>query len=70
MRSVTGGGDESRVSLHGGTEPRWSRDGREIFFREGPKMMVAEVRTDPTLAISKPRALFEGPYEVMDGPID
>ena len=70
VRSVAGGGDESRVSLHGGTEPRWSRDGREIFFREGLKMMVAEVRTDPALAISKPRALFEGPYEVMDGPIN
>jgi serine/threonine protein kinase/Tol biopolymer transport system component len=70
VRSVAGGGDESRVSLNGGTEPRWSRDGREIFFREGQKMMVAEVRTDPAVSISKPRALFEGLYEVMDGPIN
>ena len=70
VRSVAGGGDESRVSLNGGTEPRWSRDGREIFFRESQKMMVAEVRTEPALAISKPRALFEGLYEVMDGPIN
>ena len=70
MRSVAGGGDEWRVSLNGGTEPRWSRDGREIFFREGQKMMVAEVRTEPAVSISKPRALFEGLYEVMDGPIN
>ena len=70
VRPVAGGGDESRVSLEGGTEPRWSRDGREIFFREGQKMMVAEVRTDPAVSISKPRALFEGLYEVMDGPIN
>ena len=70
VRSVAGGGDESRVSLDGGTEPRWSRDGGEIFYREGQKMMVAEVRTEPALAISKPRALFEGLYEVMDGPIN
>jgi len=70
VRSVAGGGDESRVSLNGGTEPRWSRDGREIFFREGKEMMVAEVRTDPAVSISKPRALFEGLYEVMDGPIN
>ena len=70
VRSVAGGGDESRVSLNGGTEPRWSRDGREIFFREGQKMMVAEVATDPAVSISKPRALFEGLYEVMDGPIN
>ena len=70
VRSVAGGGDESRVSLNGGTEPRWSRDGREIFFREGQKMMVAEVRTEPAVSISKPRALFEGLYEVQDGPIN
>ena len=70
VRSVAGGGDESRVSLDGGTEPRWSRDGREIFFRKGQKMMVAEVRTDPALAISTPRTLFEGPYEVQDGPVN
>ena len=70
VRSVAGGGDESRVSLNGGTEPRWSRDGREIFFREGQKMMVAEVATEPTVSISKPRTLFEGLYEVMDGPIN
>ena len=69
VRAVAGG-DESRVSLDGGTEPRWSRDGREIFFREGQKMMVAEVRTEPAVSISKPRALFEGLYEVMDGPIN
>ncbi len=70
VRSVAGGGDESRVSLNGGTEPRWSRDGREIFYREGQKMMVVEVATEPTVSISKPRALFEGLYEVMDGPIN
>ncbi len=70
VRSVAGGGDESRVSLDGGTEPRWSRGGGDIFYREGQKMMVAEVRTEPALQISKPRALFEGLYEVMDGPIN
>jgi len=70
VRSVAGGGDEWRVSLNGGTEPRWSRGGGEIFYREGLRMMVAEVRTEPAVAISKPRALFEGLYEVMDGPIN
>jgi len=70
VRSVAGGGDEWRVSLNGGTEPRWSRNGGEIFYREGLRMMVAEVRTEPAVSISKPRALFEGLYEVMDGPIN
>ena len=70
VRSVAGGGDEWRVSLNGGTEPRWSRGGGEIFYREGQRMMVVAVTTEPAVAVSKPRALFEGLYEVMDGPIN
>jgi len=70
VRSVAGGGDEWRVSLNGGTEPRWSRGGGEIFYREGQKMMVAQIQTQPSLQVSTPRALFEGLYEVMDGPIN
>jgi hypothetical protein len=31
---------------------------------------VVEVTTEPAVSISKPRALFEGLYEVMDGPIN
>ena len=29
-----------RISLGGGEEPRWSRDGRQLFFRHGDKMMA------------------------------
>ena len=70
VRSVAGGADEWRVSLDGGTEPRWSAAGGEIFYREGLRMLAAEIRTSPTVQVSKPRQLFEGLYEVMDGPIN
>jgi serine/threonine-protein kinase len=50
------------ASRDGGTLPRWSRDGKEIFFRSGNRMMVAEVSTRPTLLIGAPRELFEGDY--------
>ena len=33
-------------------------------------MLAAEIRTSPTVQVSKPRQLFEGLYEVMDGPIN
>ena len=69
VRAVAGG-ESRQVSLGGGTEPRWSRVGGEIFFRAGPKMMAAQVRTDPALDVSAPRTLFAGPYEVMDGPLN
>jgi hypothetical protein len=70
VRSVAGGADEWRVSLDGGTEPRWSAAGGEIFYREGLRMLAAEIRTSPAVQVSKPRQLFEGLYEVMDGPIN
>jgi len=70
VRSVAPGGDARQVSLDGGTEPRWSRAGGEIFYRAEQKMMAADVRTAPALEVSTPRILFEGPYEVMDGPIN
>ena len=50
-----------RVSAEGGHEPRWSRDGRTIFYQNGAKMMSAEVALgggEPRAGT--PRVLFEG----------
>ena len=35
VRSLTGTGDQVQVSVTGGLEPGWSRDGRELFYRTG-----------------------------------
>jgi Tol biopolymer transport system component len=69
-RPVAAGSEARQVSVGGGTEPRWSRADGEIFYRAGQKMMVAQVRTAPSLEISAPRTLFEGPYEVTGGPFN
>jgi serine/threonine-protein kinase len=50
------------VSRDGGTRPRWSRDGKELFFRSGGKVMVADVSTKPAPVIGTPKELFEGDY--------
>jgi hypothetical protein len=42
----------------------WARNGRELFFRQGEKMMVVDVATSPAFSASRPRVLFEGRYEV------
>jgi hypothetical protein len=41
----------------------WARDGRELFYRDGDKMMVTDVETAPVFAATKPKLLFEGHYE-------
>jgi len=53
-----------QISTEGGTEPMWARNGRELFYRNGDKMMVMAVETQPVFAASKPKLLFEGHYEM------
>jgi Tol biopolymer transport system component len=43
-------------------DPVWSRDGKEIFYRIGDRMMVVAVSTAPTFQASKPRMLWEAHY--------
>jgi eukaryotic-like serine/threonine-protein kinase len=63
VRPFPGPGGKSQISTEGGLEPVWSRDGRELFYRNGDKMMAATIQTAPTLAASKPRLLFEQHFE-------
>ncbi len=51
------------ISTDGGTEPVWARNGRELFYRNGDRMMSVAIETEPELIASKPVLLFEGRYE-------
>ncbi len=55
-------GDKRLVSFGGGEEARWSRDGRQLFYRLGEKMMAVDMQTNPTFKARAPRLLFEGHY--------
>jgi serine/threonine-protein kinase len=47
------------VSVGGGREPQWSRDGRELFYRAGNGDLVAvPVRTETVFASGTPTVLF------------
>jgi eukaryotic-like serine/threonine-protein kinase len=50
------------VSTGGGSDPLWSPDGRELFYRNADAFMAASVKTEPTFSIEKPKVLFEGKY--------
>ena len=52
-----------QVSAAGGVEPRWSPNGRELFYRNGDTLIAAQVRTQPSFAAVQRVALFSGRYE-------
>jgi serine/threonine-protein kinase len=67
-----------QVSNGGGSQPRWSSDGRELFYRDGNSGIVAaEVRAAPSFEITELRPLFNAggfyddafhqSYEVLPG---
>jgi serine/threonine-protein kinase len=59
VRAFPGPGSKLQVSTEGGFEPVWSRDGSELFYRNGDKMMSVGITTRPVFAAGSPRVLFE-----------
>jgi len=62
VQPYPGPGGKWPISTEGGTELRWSADGRELFYRLGDKMMVVEVQSEPAFTSGRPQLVFEGPY--------
>jgi Tol biopolymer transport system component len=69
VQPYPGPGGKWQVSKDGGTEPVWNRNGRELFYRSGNKMMAVEITTQPNFALSNPRMLFEGLYALAPVPV-
>jgi hypothetical protein len=57
-------GSRRQISVDQGSEPRWSRDGRELFCRSRSRMVAVPVDMAHGLAPGKPVVLFDGPYIV------
>jgi serine/threonine-protein kinase len=66
VRPFPGPGGKHQISTDGGTEPVWSRDGRQLYYRKGDKMMAVNVATRPGFIAGSPRFLFGGQYQVSD----
>ena len=55
-----GGGAQYQVSTEGGERPVWRRNGKEIYYREGLRVMAVQVKVrGNSLELSPPTALFE-----------
>ena len=46
----------------GGVDPIWSRDGTELYYREGRQMMAVVFEPGAQLAFQTPVVLFTGDY--------
>ena len=61
VRPFPGPGMKQQVSIEGGSEPLWARNGQQLFYRRQDQVWVVDVRTDGGLTTGKPRLLFEKP---------
>jgi hypothetical protein len=65
VRAFPEGGGTIPISTGPGTEAVWSRDGRELFYRNGNQMWAVAVETGSNFSAGRPELLFEAPY-VLD----
>jgi serine/threonine-protein kinase len=62
VQSWPGPGPKIQISADGGTDPVWSPDGKELYYRNGTKMMAVAVTTAPVFSAGKPQMLWSGDY--------
>ena len=55
------GGSKSQVSIDGGTQPRWSKDGKELFYVEDDTLMAVSVSTTSSFSVGTTTKLFSAP---------
>jgi Tol biopolymer transport system component len=69
VQSYPGPGGKWPVSTEGGSEPVWNRNGRELFYRSGTRLIAVDVTTTQgTFSAGKPTMLFEGQYQPSPNP--
>ena len=71
VQPFPGPGGKFQISANGGAQPRWNKNGKEIFYVSlDSKMMAAPVKSSPdgrSLETGTPAALF--PVRIAGGPV-
>jgi eukaryotic-like serine/threonine-protein kinase len=68
VRPFPGPGAPVRVSPDGGSQPVWSRDGRELFYLRGSNVMAVAVDAGREFNFKPPTKLFESAYQYGQQP--
>ena len=58
VQSPSGSGRRIVVSSGGGRTPRWSPDGRELYYRSGDRLMAVAVPPPPGQSFGRPREVL------------
>jgi len=66
VQPYPGPGGKWQISTEGGKDPLWNRNGRELFYRSGNKMMAVEITTQPSFSAGTPKILFDGQYQSVN----
>jgi eukaryotic-like serine/threonine-protein kinase len=62
VKAFPGPGAKIQVSNEGGTDPVWRRDGQELFYRNGDRMMVVANAGGATFSGGRPQELWRAHY--------
>jgi len=64
VQPYPGPGPRRQISVGGGAFPRWSRDGKELFYDtiDQNRMMGVTITSSPTLSVGTPHVVLEGRY--------
>ncbi len=64
VRDMAGSGGRWQISTAGGEEPRWSPDGRELYYHNNNLFMSVAVDTRSAFQAGTPKTLFNGVFDL------
>jgi Tol biopolymer transport system component len=68
VQSFPPSGGKWQISTNVGTEPSWRRDGKELYFMSGTKLMAVDVKAaGSAFEAGIPKVLFEAPVRLYNG---
>ena len=67
VRPIPGPGPRVRISVAGGSQPRWSSDGKTLFYRAPRYVASATVAESPQFSVVKRDSLFVDDYDSSPG---
>jgi len=67
VRAFPGPGESHRISSGGGSQPHWRRDGKELFYVVGQRLMAVPISSGASFDAGVPKALFDRkPARIID----